>query len=332
MCRHQRLSDHRKLLEISTIHAINVIPAISPRHRRQKGRLIPMPVPMIGARAKGVELKAWHRPAIRSIDHYILALGNNDDAQGKTRFLAALLLSTSDDVRVDELLQMVEDPTYSDHSLGHLAVACGFRAGEILRIVRDMELLVAQARGLKIIGDNLAAVVSDVVDRSQRHYVSCETCNETGKVWVKPKKLKRTDPDPEPYQADCGICSGRGKIVAEADPVRQQMVLEISKLLPKAGGSSIAIQQNLGIAGGGEGKVGGGGMGGSIGGLFDRIIGATDAILKRGPGHVEEAPAEGEEDLGGSEAPLDGEVVLESASNEPMEPPATAAGEGRADG
>src|SRR3990167_8939795 len=162
--------------------------------------------------------------------------------------------------------QLAEAPAHRGRSVGELAVAAGWRAGTLLRVVRDSVLLLAQIGGLRIVSDGLPAVVEDVVNRAQRHFVDCGECNATGKVMSRPTKEK-----PESVEVTCPLCLGPGKLIREADPERQQMVLEMAKLLAKGGGAQIAIQQNVGSAA--EGKSGGG----AGGGLFGRPLPGPDA-------------------------------------------------------
>ena len=246
------------------------------------------------SRPAPADLQPYQRPAVRAINTYAHALGDGDDATGRARLLTALMLTTADDERIDHLLQLAEDPDHRGRSVGELAVAAGWRAGALLKVVRDSVLLLAQIGGLRIVSDGLPAVVEDVVNRAQRHFVDCGECNATGKVMSRPTKEK-----PESVEVTCPLCLGPGKLIREADPERQQMVLEMAKLLAKGGGAQIAIQQNVGSAA--EGKSGGS----AVGGLFDRLIAATDAVMGRSSAVAEadEAPAE--------EA-AEGEVVQEA--------------------
>ncbi len=266
---------------------------------------------------------AYQRPAVRAINGYSAALGDGDEGKGRERLLTALMLTPSDDERVDHLLQLAEDPEFRGRSIGELAVAAGWRAGALLKILRDSVLLLAQVGGLRIVADGLPDVVADVVNRAQRHFTECEGCNGTGQV-----RAPKTKDNPAPTEMiPCGTCMGEGKLVREADTERQQMVLEMAKLLAKGGGAQIAIQQNVG---GGEGGKGGGAS--PLGNLFDRMIAATDQVMGRSAvlAEAEEAPLEAEvvdteSDAGSTDPvqdPLDAEnpaVVPSAADVEPLE-------------
>lgn len=213
----------------------------------------------------------YHRPAIRKIDQFVRDLGGGSDQRGKERFLACLLLTAHTDERLDLLLQWSEDEALASRSIGDLAVAAGFRAGELIKILKETGLLVAQAHSLQIVADHLPAVVQDIVTRAQNHFVQCPECDGVGTIVPDPTK-DDPNPDPEP----CQTCRGKGQVLVAADPDRQDRVLEIARLLPEAKGHQTNVA--VGINGGGRGE-GAAGSTAAFGTLFSQLVGATDRIL-----------------------------------------------------
>jgi hypothetical protein len=216
-------------------------------------------------------LQPYHRPAIRKIDAFIHDLGGGDDRKGRERFLACLLLTAHTDERLDLLLQYTEDESLATRSVGDLAIAAGFRAGELIKILKETGLLVAQAHATQIVADHLPAVVQDIVTRAQNHWIACATCDATGSVTPDPTKA-----DPNPGPEPCKTCKGRGQVLVAADPDRQDRVLDMARMLPESKGH----QTNVGVNIGANGKHPDGSLAaGSFGTLFSQLVGATDRIL-----------------------------------------------------
>lgn len=256
-----------------------------------------------------VDIAPHHKPAIRRIDSFVNDIGGGNYDKGRARFLACLCLAAHEDERLTCLLQSAEDPEFGQRTIGDLAVASGFRAGEILKIARETGLMVAQAHALTIVSDHLPAVVQDLVTRAQNHYEQCGVCEGIGKVTPDPTKEQ---PNPEPET--CKTCKGRGQVLVHADPDRQDRVLEIAKLLPKGSGTQIGISTTIG----GKEAAGGSASAASFTGLFSQLVAATDRIVH---------PDRSRSLLSGAPAPpnpgvVEGEVVVGSADD--AAPPAHA--------
>lgn len=220
------------------------------------------------ARSPLVELQPYHRPAVRKIEQFVLDLGGGHPAAGRERFLACLTLTAHTDDRLDQLLLHLEDPGLAGRSIGELAIALGFRAGELLKIVKDTALLYAQTRATTILAEGLAAVTQDIVTRAQPHMVLCNDCEGTGSVTPEPTKDK-----PNPAPETCKGCKGRGQVVVSGDLDRQTMVMEMAKMLPKGGGTQIGIvNQQPGGQGSDAPALG-------LGALFSQLVAATDKIV-----------------------------------------------------
>lgn len=214
-------------------------------------------------------IQPYHRPAIRKIDAFIRDLGGGDVKKGRERFLACLLLTAHSDERLDYLLQLTEDPDHQARSVGDLAIIAGFRAGELIKILKETGLLVAQAHATQIVADHLPAVVQDIVTRAQNHYTACDACDGTGSVTPDPTKDK-PNPEPEP----CRACKGKGQLLIPADADRQDRVLEMARMLPESKGTQIGVGVNVGTKTHADGAL----SAGSFGMLFSQLVAATDRI------------------------------------------------------
>lgn len=273
-------------------------------------------------------IQPYHRPAIRKIDAFVLSLGGGNEQKGRERFLACLLLTAHSDDRLDQLLQWTEDPALSARSVGDLAICAGFRAGELIKVLKETALLVGQAQALHVVAEHLPAVVQDLVTRAQNHYETCASCEGSGKITPDPTEAK-PNPGPEP----CKPCKGRGQVFVSADADRQDRVLEIARLLPESKGTQIGIVNNA--AGGREGAI----PASSMGQLFTQLVAATDRIVhpdRSRAGHAAPPAAHAEPAAGSSSgsssdsdlaplapiAPVDGVVVESSPETMPLDHPA----------
>lgn len=247
----------------------------------------------------------YHRPAIRKIDAFVLELGGGHEARGRERFLAGLLLTAHEDTRLNHLVELVEiEPRAAGRTLGELAILAGFRAGELIKILKETGLLVAQTQAVHIVAEALPAIAKDIATRAQNHYDSCPSCEGTGKVTPDPTK---DVPNPEPET--CKPCRGRGVILVPADFDRQDRVLEITRMLPsKEKGPGVMVGVNVGNPGRGTIQ--------ELSGLFSKIVAATDRIMHPDGSKLPERPPE---DSNGREDIVDGDVV--SSDRVPETPP-----------
>lgn len=241
-------------------------------------------------RAGLAAIEKYQQPAIRQIDKFARDLGRGDVAAGREVFLSLVSIAAVSDERLDDLLAALHLEEAAGRTLGEVVAAVGLRPGEVLKIVRDAALTVAQASSMAELADHLPAITRDVAIRAQVHYLPCGACGATGRYTPAPTK---EDPDPE--EEVCRTCRGKTTVRVEADLERQQLALEMGKLLPKGGGTNIAIQTNVG-----------GGAGASAAGLFSRLVRATDQILHQ-PGARPTGRAPREPELAAVDA-----VVVES--------------------
>lgn len=243
-----------------------------------------------------VPRERWQLPAVMQVDQLVTDLGAGSYEAGAPRFLSLVAVAAVTDERLDQLLAAAVDPQTAGYTCGELAMAVGFRPGEVLKIVKDAALAVGQAKSLHVLAEQLPGVAADVASRAQVHYLPCRACGETG--WVTPKPTKD---EPTPAPEPCAACGQTGRVRVEADLERQKLVFEAARLLPRAGGTSIAIQQTTQVAAGAGGAA-----------LFTQLVRASAEVLHRAaavPLHAESpAPAPEADTVEGdvvSSAPVD---------------------------
>ncbi len=238
----------------------------------------------------------WQEPSIRQLNTFALELGRLDPVAGRDVFQALVSMAAVSDERLDQLLAAFALPEAADLTVGEVVVGVGLRPGEILKIVRDAALSVSQARSIAQLAEHLPAITLDVATRAQVHYLPCRACHATG--WVTPKPTKE---DPTPAAETCTTCNGTTQIRMEAELERQQLALEMGKLLPKAGGSQIAIVNN---------NAGSGVQATSA--VFSALVKATDRILHGDGLSRARTPAPDVVEV------VDGDVVPSAPSEDPQ--------------
>lgn len=208
-----------------------------------------------------VPRERWQEPAIRQLNHFIHELGRGNLADGSLVFQSLVSMAAVSDERLDQLLGAFAMPEAEGLTPGEVVAGVGLRPGEILKIVRDAALAVAQARSIAQLAQHLPQITLDIATRAQVHWLPCGACQGTASITPKPTK---DDPSPQPEV--CYTCRGTGQLRHEADLERQTLALEMGKLLPKAG-TNIAVVNNNG----------GGTTAAS--GIFSSLVRATDRIL-----------------------------------------------------
>lgn len=250
----------------------------------------------LATRAIGLQPRErWQEPAIRQLNTFILELGRNNFEAGTEMFKSLVALSAVGDERLDQLLGAFALEEAQGLSPGEIVAGIGLRPGEILKIVRDAALSVAQARSIAQLAEHLPNITLDVATRAQVHFLPCAKCQQTGKITG-----KSTVENPAPTEESCDACHGQGSIRMEADLDRQQLALDMGKLLPKSAGTNIAVVNN---------NNNGGVM--ATSGVFSSIVRATDRIL-HGDGLARRSSTPS------AEAVVDA-VVVDSPTSDPRE-------------
>ena len=210
-----------------------------------------------------VPRERWQEPSIRQLNTFIQELGRGDIAIGSQVFQSLVSMAAVRDERLDQLLGAFALPEAQDLTPGEVVAGVGLRPGEILKIVREAALAVAGVRSIAQLAQHLPNITLDVATRAQVHYLPCGSCQGTGRVTPKPTK-----DDPTPAEEVCYTCRGTGQLRHEADLERQTLALEMGKLLPKGGGTNIAVVNN---------NAGSGIQ--ATSGVFSNLVRATDRIL-----------------------------------------------------
>lgn len=181
---------------------------------------------------------------------------------GGRDLLIGALATASLDKPGTRLLHMLADPANAKAPLLELCRAAGMKPGQLIEAVTQgltaashLEAKVAIARGTP-------AVVRDVMVKGAPREETCYACEGTGTHTPEP-----TDGVPNPSPEPCTTCKGRGALAYDADPEARKLALDLSGLLPKAGGISITNNQ-MALA-----SVGG------MAGDGDRLQEAMDQIL-----------------------------------------------------
>lgn len=147
------------------------------------------------------------------------------------------------------LATLLANPACRTWSLGRLCTQAGITVADFFQAVSKAKTQRAILQAQDRIAAGMVAVVDDVMKRAAPIEIPCETCQGLGTV-------KSPVGDDAPPVA-CGVCKGRGVMLALPELDRQKLALDLAKLLPKAsGGPAVAIQNNFG--GGGSGVTPGG--------------------------------------------------------------------------
>ena len=156
---------------------------------------------------------------------------------GRQVLLDAVLLSPDLTPEMEDLLGALVDDRLKDEPLARLCAGVGLRPGAVLAAFRDADMGRASLQSLRKIADKLPAVTAQVLLAAVDHEQICGTCRgDRQETILVPAKGK--SPEHEETRT-CRTCKGRGTIYVEADPDRQDRVLEMAGLLQKGGGISI---------------------------------------------------------------------------------------------
>lgn len=123
-----------------------------------------------------------------------------------------------------------------------LAQDIGVPARRVVECYRDMKRL----EGIVAVAERLPDVMAGVVADAESKQVTCQHCEGSGLVIIKPQKGNVGDPDFEAAQfKKCIPCEGSGSVVKSGDALARKQVLEIMELTGKspiwAPGSNILI-------------------------------------------------------------------------------------------
>jgi hypothetical protein len=198
----------------------------------------------------------------------LAALGTLEaELGGRTGILAALALAPlTRDTRYFQGL--LADPANQQVSLLEICRLADLQPGTVLRLIQAGLTATSSLRAQYAIATRTPAVVKDLMHRAAPHIDACTNCQGIGTTTADPSP-DQPNPSPEP----CEACGGTGQLQYSADPECRRLALDLSGLLPKAGGIQITNQQ-LALAGQG------GDVTGSLGGgELERFQEAMDQVL-----------------------------------------------------
>jgi hypothetical protein len=181
---------------------------------------------------------------------------------GRDVLIGALATATLDKPG-NRLLHMLADPSNANAPLLELCRAAGLRPGALIEAVSQGLTAASHLEARVLVAQGTPAVVRDVMVKAAPREETCYDCGGT-----QTKTPDPTDEVPNPSPEPCATCNGRGTLAYAADPEARKLALDLSGLLPKAGGISITNTQQLAnvVAGGGSGDG-------------DRLQEAMDQIL-----------------------------------------------------
>lgn len=201
-----------------------------------------------------------------------------DQLGGRTAIVGMLTLAPlTPDLRY--LLGLLGDPQNQGKTLADLCALGNVLPGKLLQELAAAALLKGKVQAAQKIGNGIAAVAEDVMQRAAPYEDACHTCAGVGTITAEPTR-EQPNPAPEP----CEVCKGVGRLLYRPDLERQKLAIEMAQLLPKSGGLNIAVQQNN------QGQ-----RGGNLG-VLEKLQALTDRVLygSDDPATPDDAPVEGE--------------------------------------
>jgi hypothetical protein len=143
---------------------------------------------------------------------------------GGRQALLSHLLTAPDDPRTTHLVGLLADPASDGVSLGRLMKAGGVTLPQLLQALTQAGFAKAFMKSVQVIAEKTPAVVEDVLARAAPHYLTCATCGGTGAVG------DTAHPDGPPVP--CESCKGTGQELVLPDLKRQELALDLARMLP----------------------------------------------------------------------------------------------------
>lgn len=203
---------------------------------------------------------------------------------GRARLVAMLTLAPLTPA-LRYSLGLLGDPRYAAKPLAEICALGNLLPGELLQHLMRASLVKGKLLASQAVGDGIAAVAKDLMEKAAPHEAACYQCRGLGTTMPEP-----TPEVPNPVAQECETCLGSGVLRYEPTLERQKLALELAQLLPKGGGLQILNQQIASTASGGEGS------GDGQVSLFSKLQQLTDKVLY---GTAAGGPAD----------PVEGEVV-----------------------
>lgn len=160
---------------------------------------------------------------------------------GRAGLLAALALAPL--TRDTKYLQgVLADPANTHRPLLSLLEEADTTPGVLLSLVQKGLAATSSLRSQYLITTGVPAVVKDVMLRGAPYQADCHACGGLGSTTPEP-----TAAAPNPVHGPCATCAGVGQLSYPADPDCRDLALDLSGLLPKAGGGVSIVNQQLAV-------------------------------------------------------------------------------------
>jgi hypothetical protein len=162
------------------------------------------------------------------------------DLGGRAAIIAALALAPlTRDTRA--FLGLLADPANAARGLVALCQQADMLPGKLIELIDGGLRASGNIRARYQIAKQAAVVVKDVMEKGAPYEGPCTHC-QGGKITADP-----TEAVPNPEPASCPACGGMGLLLYPADPEARKLALDLTGLMPKAGGISITNQQQMGV-------------------------------------------------------------------------------------
>lgn len=161
-----------------------------------------------------------------------------DAVGGREALVTALLPHASSDDQL-RLVGVLADPLSDRHDLGALLQIERVPLSTLVGMLRDAKLAAAHVEALSHVAEALPAVARSVMARAVPSKTVCPDCDGLRTFTADPSV---DDPNPSPIA--CPTCAGRGLIFRDTTLAEQKLALELGRLLTKAPGVAVSVNQH----------------------------------------------------------------------------------------
>lgn len=167
--------------------------------------------------------------------------GDTPQAQATRQALAA----ASDD-RFQEFLARVNHPMYRKFSLATVAKKCDISLPQFAEFWQKAQKM----RALAMAQEGIVSFIPDMVSEAHTQDQACDRCDGWGFVYTEEtvpgtKAVDPDDPASKRIRA-CPACKGTGRAKKAGNAESRKMLLEVTGMAGRGGGSSVKLVQNFG--------------------------------------------------------------------------------------
>lgn len=168
-----------------------------------------------------------------SVDKFEAAIG------GRPKLVEALAAAETAP-EVQTILGILGDPQYDTWPLVRICREAGITPGQLFSAFKAAAIARATVLAMLAAADAIPAVTQEVLKTAVPHDAPCRTCNGTGTIHPEPTKK-----DPTPTPTTCHSCQGVGSFRVDGSLDHQQMAFELTGLIKKSSGTTVAVQTNV---------------------------------------------------------------------------------------